>query len=185
MLKPNADPNRREGPAGEDTGTPTATEIDELLDALASPDGMARRRARDRIVALGAVAVPGLVARLEHGAFRVRWEAAKALGAVGDPAATDALLRSLHDRDQDVRWLAAEALAAIGRPGAVAVVETLLDQSDSGEIRGGVHHVLHEYRDDDLRDRTAELLDVLGRAIDSADLVRVAEQTLARLRADE
>jgi len=179
MFEPGSRPDQD----GRPSDTPSTGHLDELLAGLASPDGAERLRARDRIVALGAAAVPGLIGRLQHGAFRLRWEAAKALGAIGDPAATDALLEALCDRDQDVRWLAAEALTAIGRPAAVPVIRLLEEHSASGCVRQGVHHVLHGYGDPQLREQTAALVAVLGRTADDADVIHVAAETLTRLGA--
>ncbi len=179
MFKPGPRPDDGDRP----TGPVSAGHLDELLAGLAAPDGAERLRARDRIVALGASAVPGLIDRLQHGAFRLRWEAAKALGAIGDPTATEALLVAVCDRDQDVRWLAAEALTAIGRPAVVRVVHLLIENSASGCVRQGVHHVLHGYGDPQLRQQTAALVAVLGRTADDADVVRVAAETLTRLGA--
>lgn len=152
-----------------------------LLETMAGPDGMARFKAREELVAMGSAAVPGLISRLQHGTFRMRWEAAKALSEIGDPTATDALLAALHDRDQDIRWLAAEGLAAIGPAGAGPVLRTLIDQAESTEIRWGIHHVLHEYRDPALCAATAELLRTLGGVANDADVVRLAQEALAEL----
>ena len=45
----------------------------------------------------------------------MRWEAAKALGKIGDPKAALALVGALEDPRSGIRWLAAEGLMAIGR----------------------------------------------------------------------
>jgi len=180
----NRDDRGREaadGTAGG-SGAPTPDKLAELLEVMAGPDGMARFKAREELVGLGRAAVPGLIERLGHGTFRMRWEAAKALSEIGDPAAADALLKALHDRDQDIRWLAAEGLAAIGEPGVVPVLKTLAEQVQSADIRWGIHHVLHEYRDRKLRAETADVLHALGGVANDADVVSIAERTLARLK---
>ncbi len=164
------------------SGKPIRGKLAELLEIMAGPDGMARFKAREELVGLGRDAVPGLIERLGHGTFRMRWEAAKALSEIGDPAATEALLEALHDRDQDIRWLAAEGLAAIGEAGAVPVLMTLAEQVQSADIRWGIHHVLHEYRDRKLRAETADVLRALGGVANDADVVSAAEQARARLK---
>jgi HEAT repeat protein len=55
----------------------------------------------------------------------VRWEAAKALGQIGDKSATEALTKALEDNEFDVRWLAAEGLIIIGRDSIKLLLEAL------------------------------------------------------------
>ena len=95
------------------TSKKTPATIPELIAALASPSPVARRKARDALVALGKPAVPSLIQLLSHRKLHVRWEAAKALGGIADPIAASALVNALDDRDGDVRWLAAEGLAVL------------------------------------------------------------------------
>ncbi len=74
---------------------------------------------------------------------RVRWEAAKALGQINNPAGAQALVKTLEDRDFDVRWLAAEALIALGSEAAVPLLEALIKRSKSPVLREGAHHILN------------------------------------------
>jgi len=61
----------------------------------------------------------------------VRWAAAKALGQIGDPQATPALIQALQDKDRDVRRAAAEALGQIGDRQAIpALIEALKDEDE-------------------------------------------------------
>jgi len=56
-----------------------------LTELLASEDGMIRQKARKTLVALGKPAVPSLVQALQSSRVdQARWEAAKALAAIGD-----------------------------------------------------------------------------------------------------
>jgi HEAT repeat protein len=75
-----------------------------------------------------------------------RWEAAKALGEIGDPAATEALIRALDDEMFDVRWLAGESLIAIGRRAILPLVRHLVARSDSSWLTEGAQHVLHGFK---------------------------------------
>lgn len=119
--------------------TPTA--IPELIAALANPSPVARRKARDALVALGKPAVPSLIQLLSHRKPHVRWEAAKALGGIADPIAASALVNALDDRDGDVRWLAAEGLAALGRDALQPLLAALIQRARSCWLCEGAHHV--------------------------------------------
>jgi len=119
------------------------TGISELIAALASPSPVARRKAREALVALGKPAVPSLIQLLSHRKPHVRWEAAKAIGGIGDPIAAFALVNALKDRDGDVRWLAAEGLAALGRDALPPLLAALIDPSNSDCLCEGAHHVCH------------------------------------------
>ena len=115
--------------------------IPELIAALATSSPVARKKAREALVALGGPAVPALIQLLSHGQPHVRWEAAKALGAIADPIAASALVNALKDRDGDVRWLAAEGLAALGRDALQPLLAALMEQSDRDWLCEGAHHV--------------------------------------------
>ena len=130
------------------SGTVTASKktpagIPELIAALASPSPVARRKAREALVALGKPAVPSLIQLLSHRKPHVRWEAAKAIGGIADPIAAFALVNALKDRDGDVRWLAAEGLATLGRDALPPLLAALIDPSNSDWLREGAHHVCH------------------------------------------
>jgi hypothetical protein len=60
--------------------------------------------------------VAGLAALLHDGAPRERWEAARALGAVGGEASRPALLAALDDTDPAVRRAALAGLVGLARP---------------------------------------------------------------------
>lgn len=122
-------------------GTPT---IKSLVADLSSPDGQVRVRARKSLVAIGGQAVKPLVKALASKKEWVRWEAAKALGQIGDPAAVQALITALEDNMFDVRWLAAEGLIAIGREALTPLLQALMENPDSLWLQEGVHHVLHD-----------------------------------------
>jgi HEAT repeat protein len=114
-----------------------------LICELDSEDGLVRVKARKSLVTIGHLAVKPLVKSLSSNREYVRWEAAKALGQIGDPAAVQALIKALEDKMFDVRWLAAEGLIIIGRPALVPLLQAFMDDPDSFWLREGVHHVLH------------------------------------------
>jgi HEAT repeat protein len=115
-----------------------------LMEMLASGDGSVRLDARESLVALGKSAVSSLSSALNGSRSRqVRWEAAKALGAIRSPRSIAALAKALEDRDRDVAWLAAEALKEFGQAAWPAVFRALIDDgAKSALLRQGVHHVL-------------------------------------------
>ena len=134
-------PTSKSGTVGASKKTPTG--IPELIAALASPSPVARRKAREALMALGKPAVPSLIQLLSHRKPHVRWEAAKAIGGITAPIAAFALVNALKDRDGDVRWLAAEGLAALGRDALQPLLAALIEQADSDWLCEGAHHVCH------------------------------------------
>jgi HEAT repeat protein len=129
------------------TTTVDTDEIQLLVADLASEDWRARQEARHSLVRLGSRAVAPLVKALDESNdsyWTLRWEAAKALGEIADPAAAPALLRVLEDERDGIRWLAAEGLIAMGRGGLLPLLEALVHRSNSGRLRAGAHHVLRE-----------------------------------------
>jgi HEAT repeat protein len=119
------------------------TKVAELIAALESPGPVARRKAREALVALGKPAVPSLIQLLSHRKPHVRWEAAKALGGIADPIAASALVNALKDRDGDVRWLAAEGLTALGQDALHPLLAALIERHESDWLCEGAHHVCH------------------------------------------
>ncbi len=117
-------------------------EIESLIADLASDHGLTRQRARESLAAIGQPAVAPLIAALADSKRQVRWEAVKALGEIGDPAAASALVSALEDEGSGIRWLAAEGLIAIGREGLKPLLQALVHYSDSEWLREGAHHVL-------------------------------------------
>jgi HEAT repeat protein len=121
--------------------------ISALISDLGSKDGIVRVRARKSLVAIGKPAIGLLVEALASKKELVRWEAAKAIGQIDDPTATQALVKALEDDMFDVRWLAAEALIIIGQEALVPLLQALSRHSDSLWLREGAHHVVHDLAD--------------------------------------
>jgi HEAT repeat protein len=117
--------------------------INAHIAVLASHDVLARDRARQHLVEIGAPAVEALVKTLTSANEMTRWEAAKALGQIRHPAAVPALIKTLEDPAFSVRWLAAHALIEIGLPSAAPLMHALLAEDwDNIWLRQGAHHVL-------------------------------------------
>lgn len=121
-----------------------AGHLQTLIAALAHDDPVDRHRARETLVAIGRSAVKPLTELLSDARPHVRWEAAKALGPIGDPAAASALVNALEDNDGDVRWLAAAGLIRLGCSGLHPLLVALQDRADSDYLRDGAHHVFHD-----------------------------------------
>ena len=120
-----------------------AATIDALIGDLNSKDGLVRVRARLALVAISRKAVDSLAKALDSKDQVCRWEAAKALGQIGDPAAITILIQSLEDEIFDVRWLASEGLIGIGRPVLAPLLHRLMKRPESIWLREGAHHIFH------------------------------------------
>jgi HEAT repeat protein len=125
----------------------TTATIRMLVNGLCNEDGLVRVRARKRLVALGNQAVRPLKKLLASKREWIRWEATKALGQIGDPAAARELIKALEDKMFDVRWLAAEGLISMGSKALIPLLQAIRERPDSYWLREGVHHVLHDIND--------------------------------------
>jgi HEAT repeat protein len=153
-----------------------------LVADLDSRDGQVRVRARKSLVAIGGRAVKPLVKALASKKEWVRWEAAKALGQIGDPAAVQALIKALEDKMFDVRWLAAEGLISIGRVVLVPLLQVLMDHPDSLWLQEGVHHVLHDLNKGDLTEILRPVIFALEGFEPSVEAPLAAEIALEALK---
>jgi len=74
--------------------------------------------------------VKGLIEALSYGEdLHVRWDAAEALGQIGDARALEPLVAAL----KDIRWAVASALKEIGEPAIVPLVAAL--EGADGDLR--------------------------------------------------
>jgi len=134
--------------------------IDRLIAALEEKDGMKRRHARMELQEIGKPAVPYLIEALSHGEKRVRWEAAKALGIIGNPEAAPALVQALMDESFEIQWLASEGLIGMGKDAIAPLLKGLTEHFDSVYLRQGAHHILHDLeRKNMLNDETIKVID--------------------------
>jgi HEAT repeat protein len=142
------------------TGPGDAT-ITSLIDALTSKDGVERHAAREQLEEIGRPAVPSLVRALQSPSAYARWEAAKALGGIGDASAAPALVGALEDEKSAVRWLAATALINLGRDALAPLLRGLEGNSDSIWFRDGAHHVLRDLIRDGVADEAVPVMEAL------------------------
>ena len=116
-------------------GGPAAT--DALLTALADPVPTARWHvAMAALETMGEPAVGPLVTMLDSQEAHARRNAAQALGWIGSPSATAALVEALEkDRDATVRGQAAWALGEIGDPAARRALERAQMRDPAAEVQ--------------------------------------------------
>lgn len=152
-----------------------------LIAKLAARDGRERERARWSLVAIGSPAVADLIELLEAANEQIRWEAAKALADIADPAAADALVKALEDKVFDVRWLAAEGLINLGQVGIVPLLKALIERSDSPWLRDAAHHVFHDIAVGELEELLEPIMDSLEGAEAVIETPLIAKAILDKL----
>lgn len=159
-----------------------ATTVNTLIEDLLSEDGLVRVKAREALIHIGKPAVISLTKVMSSKKEWMRWEATKALGQIGDPAAMEALINALEDEMFDVRWLAAEGLIKIGNKAIPPLLERLIDQPESIWLREGVHHVLHDLNRADLKDTIQPVITALESIDPSLEVVFAAKKVLETYR---
>jgi HEAT repeat protein len=167
------------------TPTDPGNTLESLLEALSNKDGLLREKARKALVALGAPAVLPLAEALRHSAStQIRWEAAKALGAMHDVRAIPALIAALDDRDSDVVWLAAVGLNGFGKKAWPELLQELVDKgTESVGLRKELHHVFHNQQEAGYEDLLAALMTALEQKALPETAPMVAHEILERMRA--
>lgn len=169
------------------TDKPTQTDIAdpqvaEWISQLDSSDSELRQSARKSLTKFGKPAVPALAEALGSASEMRRWEAAKSLEAICDPAAVPALVEALTD-DTSVKWVAGDALIALNEKAVPEVLHALI--KDPAEFRDGACFVLHHLASDneDLRDTLTPVVHAL-KSLDSSMTVPVeALEALSKLSA--
>ena len=158
---------------------------EELIAQLGAEDGLTRERARETLVAIGEPALASLVELLGSSEALLRWEAAKALTEIPDPAAIPGLVSLLADRQSEIGWLAAIGLINTGNRSVPYVLQALTERAESKRFRSASHHVLHDLseRNTVMRDILKPVIDVLGElGPDAGVIASLAEAALHDLR---
>jgi len=159
--------------------------ITELVDDLANWDGMKRQAARKTLVQIGTPAIGALIEALGSDHTVVRWEAAKALGVIGDLAAAPALTAAMNDSDFGVRWLAAEGLIELRGRGLAPLLEALMEHPGARWLWESAHHVFKVLADEGFAYLLAPVLDALGRNRSPEEISLAARRVLFELRRQE
>ena len=147
--------------------------IETLMNNLGSADDDVRVNARRSLVAMGKTSVAPLARALENKKYLIRWEAAKALSEIGNPAAAPALVKTLEDEESDIRWIAAEGLIKLNIDGVILLLQALKERGDSAWLREGVHHIFHDLSKGALKKFLAPVLAALE-SIDPGEEVPLA-----------
>jgi bilin biosynthesis protein len=104
---------------------PIAVTVDQLVAQLATEE--TRTDARTRLLALGADAVPAMLAHARHPAVMVRWELANILGPLADPRALEAVvMNATADENPHVRWRSLWALSHFDMKAVAAALQQRL-----------------------------------------------------------
>ena len=162
----------------------TGTNLESLMDLLASKNGATRQKARKSLVAMGKPAVSSLTRILQNSRVdHIRWEAAKTLGAIGDTRAIPSLVKALEDSDSDVTWLAAEALRNFKKVAWPQLLRALIkSKPDSVLLRQGAHHVFRNQKEDGFNDLLATLRTALESSSASESTPFAASNILKRMK---
>lgn len=152
--------------------------METLINTLSSHKDKAREGARHTLVAMGKAAVPSLIEALRNKNTLMRWEAAKALGEIGDPETAPVLVKALEDEEFDVRWLAAEGLIKMNIKALKPLLEALEHRGDSVLLREGAHHVFHDLAKGGLRKFLVPVLAALEALEPGEEVFRVARHEM-------
>ncbi len=158
--------------------------IQSLIILFKSEDGMERKNARNELVLIGKPAVSALCTALKYSEFdKVRWEAAKTLGAILDAKAVPALVKALEDNETEVAWLAAEALEKLKMAAWPKLLDVLLNRGmNSLKLRNGAHHIFRNQNQEGFIDLLDTLREALASASDYQGLPLVAFEILKRMK---
>jgi HEAT repeat protein len=158
-------------------------DINTLIAEFTCDDVIKCQNARRSLVNMGSQAVQPLINELSSKKHWVRWEAAKALGQIGDTASAKALVAALEDKAFDVRWLAAEALINIGRGAIIPLLEALVDHGDKSLwLRQGAHHVLHDIKLAEITPILKPVMRSLDSSAPAVEVLQIARKALDTLQ---
>lgn len=105
--------------------------IPALIGMLGDTDGVTRNNASDALAEIGRPALSKLIDVLDDKNWHVRLFACKALGTIGDPRATERLIRLTRDKEFRVRKYAVEALGKINDHKAIGALIPALQDNKS------------------------------------------------------
>jgi HEAT repeat protein len=156
-----------------------------LVEQLSDQSGRVRERARHTLVFIGPPALPLVEGLADSRVKRTRWEAAKTVAAIADPSSMPVLLRLLGDPESDIRWIAAEGLIRLGNRSIPEVLNLLIEEPASVDIRRAVRHVLHHLAADNMvvAETVAPVMEVLGDTDPASAVPPRAEQALQQVEA--
>lgn len=156
-----------------------------LVKQLSDRSGRVREKARNTLVLIGEAAVPSLLDLAGTRDKRTRWEVAKTLAAIADPASIPAQVRLLSDAESDIRWVAATGLIKLGPRVLPSVLQAVIDDPNSISLRRSVHHVLHDLAGENpvVEELVGPVMEVLGDTSPAGTIPPAADQALTRIQA--
>ena len=170
--------------SGNAASQPNKQSIDELISALLDPEVGKRKNAREALIRIGKPAVAALCEALGDARQHARWEAAKALAEIADPAAAPHLIVALDDDDVEVRWLAGEAMIALARGGLEPLLAQLTKQTHSEPFYEAAHHVVRELATGELASPLTRVLAAFRHLEPQVEVPVAAQKALEALRSD-
>lgn len=134
---PATEPSRPQSAVAQQ---PSDSDIEALIDQLASRDSAATRSAARKLEKIGSRAVPLLIRRLEKTSGggqsfnKLRWWCVNVLGNIKDKRATPVLVQcAAKDKDPHTRWRSIWALNVIGDKRRIALLRERLKSQDELE----------------------------------------------------
>jgi HEAT repeat protein len=121
-------------------------ELKQLIEGLASENGLLRKKSREQLVARGERIIDSLKELAHHPKHMYRWEAIKTMAEIRTPMAMPLLLEALEDDESDIRWIAAQGLIRLGALVIKPLLHTIIEKSDSILVLSGAHHVFHDLK---------------------------------------
>ncbi|HRX04607.1 MAG: HEAT repeat domain-containing protein [Anaerolineae bacterium] len=161
----------------------SAEDFDLLIEALGANQGQVREQARVELINQGYQATPPLIEAMHDPNEHRRWEAAKALGAIGDQRAAAALVQALDDDNPGIRWVAGNDLIALGRDGLTPLLQALIEGMGSIWLREGAHHVLQSLAREGYNE-LAPVVDALENIVPTIEVPVAAYHALEAMRPD-
>lgn len=103
--------------------------------------------------------VSGLLQALQEPNWRVRQQAAEALGELRSEQAIDPLVAAQEDENSNVRWTAVWALGQIGGERALQALVDALD-SEAQDVQNAAEYALEEFPDPEAQEVIDEFIEV-------------------------
>ncbi|MCI0709059.1 MAG: HEAT repeat domain-containing protein [Chloroflexi bacterium] len=101
-----------------------------LIEGFLHWDTFVQQVAADGLLDAGSDAVPALIPLLDHDTGKVRIEAVRLLGQIGDASALGPLAKRLYDKEHSVRLAAIDAIGEIQDPVGLALLKPLIATGD-------------------------------------------------------
>jgi sporulation protein YlmC with PRC-barrel domain len=165
--------------------THTFGSITSFITMLGNNDAPTRLEARKKLIAMGSSAVPVLITALSNCNDHIRWEAARALGEIQDPASIKNLVQALEDQNVDVRWAAAESLIKFKQKAVTPTLMMLVQDFNSIWLREGARYVLRRLKKRGyLHSPGSQVLNALDGPVPEVEAPWAAKSALEELKVD-